>query len=172
MKICLARAQLFSSDWLISLSSLLSARGAKTHKRCWKRKKEDEEMFFGSVVALWSCLSCLRCRSCCSVCLSGSVSSCHCSGQKSAQTSIVLHTDLQLQAALPNIAALFHVCKIQCHLSAMIRGRHRFSYLCCLFVLLKDITTSNSSNLPYLVLSYLDSNHHCGKKICLSIATE
>lgn len=47
--------------------SLYSGRGARTHKRCWKRKKEDE-MFFGSVVAPWNGLSCLQCRPCCSVC--------------------------------------------------------------------------------------------------------
>lgn len=35
-----------------SLLWVMSARGAKTHKRCWKGKKEDEEMFFGSVAAL------------------------------------------------------------------------------------------------------------------------
>lgn len=71
------------------------------------------------------------------VCLSGSMSSCYCSGQKSAQTPIVLHTDLQLQAVLPNISALCHVCKIQCHLSAVIRCRHGICYLRCLFVLWK-----------------------------------
>lgn len=54
--------------------------------------------------------------------LSGSMSSCHCSGQKSAQIPIVLHSDLQLQPVLPSVSALCRVCETECHFSAKIRG--------------------------------------------------
>lgn len=72
-----------------------------------------------------------------SVSLSGSMSSCHCSGQKSAQTPIVLQTDLQLQAVLPNISALCHVFKTQCHTSAMISRCCSFCFSVVSFVVWK-----------------------------------
>lgn len=112
--------------WLFTFE-LCMPRGAKTHKRCWKRKREDEEMFLAGFLALWSLFSsCLWSRSCCSV------SSCHCSGQKSALTPIVLHTNLQLQPVLPAISALCHACKIRRHLPARIRGCYRFCKSWCL----------------------------------------
>lgn len=112
--------------WLFAFG-VTSARGAKTHKRRWERKEEDEEMFLGSV--------------CCSVKLPLPVcgvdpaalwvsvrAPCHpaiVQGKKSAQTAIVLHTDLQLQAVQPNISALCQACKIQCHLLAVIIGHKK-----------------------------------------------
>lgn len=81
-----------------------------------------KKCFFGSAGTLRGCVSCLQRVQILLLCVS--LSSCHCSGQKSAQTSIVLHPDLlPLQAALPNISALCRVFKIHvCHPSAMIRG--------------------------------------------------
>lgn len=115
--------------WLFAFG-VMSARGAKTHKRCWKRKEEDEEMFLGSV-----CCSVKPPLPVCSVdpaALWVSVRApCHpaiVQGKKSAQTAIVLHTDLQLQAVLPNISALCQACKIQCHLLAVIRGHKRLCH--------------------------------------------
>lgn len=82
------------------------------------------------------------------------MSSCHCSLQKSAQTPIVLIADLQLQAALPNISSLCHVCKIVSSLSCDKRSP------CILLLLLSNCglevrATSHSSNWPWLVLPYL-----------------
>lgn len=90
-------------------------------KEAGKGKRKMKKCFFGSAGTLRSCVSCLQRVQILLLCVS--LPSCHCSGQKSAQTSIVLHPDLlPLQAALPDIAALCHVFKIQCHPSAMIRG--------------------------------------------------
>lgn len=84
-----------------------------------------KKCFFGSAAAaaaaLRSCVSCLQRAQI--LLLRVSLSSCHCSGQKPAQTSIVLRPDLlPLRAALPNISALCHVFKIRCHPSAMMRA--------------------------------------------------
>lgn len=166
---------------------VMHARGAKTHKRCWKRKKEDEEMFLaGFFFALWSCFSsCLWSRSCCSVCLSGSMSSCCCSGQKSALTPIVLHTNLQLQLVLPSITALCHALKIHCHLPVRIKACYRFCYswcLCGLLLGLKSETASGSSSWTsveffwafhatnHIYIRYIKANKHFSHFItsCLS----
>lgn len=104
-------------------------------KDAGRGKRKMRRCFLAAPPLCESCLSCLRRRSCCSLCVCQAP--CHpaiVQARNQHRLPLFSAPDLQLQAALPNIAALCHVCKIQCHPSAMIRGRHGFGGLYCLRV--------------------------------------
>lgn len=61
---------------------------------------------------------------------------------------------------------------IQCHLSAMIRGRHGFCYFYCLSVVWKLKRPRILQTGPLLVSAYLDLTCQCGKTKKQQPATE
>lgn len=61
-------AQVVLNVWLFTLE-LWVPEVPKHIKDVGRGKRKMRRCFFGSIVALWNCLSCLQCRSCCSVCV-------------------------------------------------------------------------------------------------------